>query len=1299
MEWLNDFPNDHAFVDLFTPDIPGDVDLQLLIRDTEEKLKLNANSIEQNLRELQSKIGETWVGERVSSPTECLQWFSHRNLSSLKPISTGHQELLDFLKALHHLLKTEEAFDDSILELLINISSQSGVAFPCSGPLSEPGHTFVPPVFSIQDDLALEVQETWDDIRFLLRRHLLDQLQPMEEPDQSGPVLHSRVPQRILILQKLFFLYPEAEVLAKYQALQSRMVLGLLRSTQTCSPGGERGFHRLAEGFQAVGPSFCRMLNEEIHILNGIAEPHTILAFLNQAYLSTLTQELSSSMEREMEAAMKDNTVHGRKTGKSANKKSAVAPQEAPRRVRTFCLTSHQLKCLTQLASTLLELERRVEDLATELGFLNCAGESACSLRGILKKVRDDMEMTALDGKATPDLLLQSTDAVCLEFEWRAAFRELVPPMAHCVKVFLEDVCTKTLQQEEITYTSGSALIPSVNVPVQQGAELTCPEKDVPKMIAKFCASVLEELDALLPLAVACKDDVLLPVRSSFVEVCGRVTSALLTRLEERSGQVPASAPIKNLPTLLASSSYIQQRLTYYESQLRDTNRMALTLLPVQRSQDVTAAVHEHLTSYCLHVCATSILQDAESHYWADPKPFYEGERCSFSIQMWHYFLSGLRSDLWGSVSPALAQQTLSQVLAQTLELLLQRYSRAQPSYKRMPQIRVDITAILLCVEELMWSVCGSVEELVSSSLDSGSWVSCIHSLCNQLLSVCVILTSPLPQLYSAFQNSFSEGKSNTGENKSSPTFFWLNVINPTTFPQELIRECAENKGSALWLLKLVSSGPGCCPVLVLKAILHSDCLLLQMLLSSSHLCLDSEAEVSPEAQRIAAEFVEAVFTILSSLNNIPKALAQALEGYLDRRHLWDHFYSLADTAKEAPPLFRCIRAVISKPISSLIGHLVSMMQVSEDLSGPLLKRKLPENLLAKIPKEWNYTPQEAKSRHTSKSSIVLAIQALSFIFTHLPTAVASLPLPIRFLFCVAEKHLSQYARQLRSTGLLVWSLLGCLCHSLEDGETLEQVSSQSLERGAKERLALLSECLQVSLGQQKGVPKPTVHKVLQGLEEKRPKWSAVQLQKTRKLCSESVFEREESGLVQERGGPTEPPEQKMWPELLVLCQGAGGIQNLRQIQHTIQLNEGLLRSKLEAAEDSSESSPKEHPSVQFSSVASLLCPFKPLFQFDHIGHAKFDQSALSEREWDWAQLLPPIQRSSQVTFRTLLANSFSFREKCCFKLGWNGEGFKRMGTVWSSAGERFLVCSSSLTSQTVGGSDPTAKIDGLEIG
>lgn len=58
-----------------------------------------------------------------------------------------------------------------------------------------------------------------------------------------------------------------------------------------------------------------------------------------------------------------------------------AAPQDAPQTNKNFSLTSEQLKGLVQLAHTVLQLEHRVEDLAAELGFLNCTGESS-GIRG-----------------------------------------------------------------------------------------------------------------------------------------------------------------------------------------------------------------------------------------------------------------------------------------------------------------------------------------------------------------------------------------------------------------------------------------------------------------------------------------------------------------------------------------------------------------------------------------------------------------------------------------------------------------------------------------------------------------------------------------------------------------------------------------------------------------------------------------------------------------------------------------------------------------------------------------------------
>lgn len=69
---------------------------------------------------------------------------------------------------------------------------------------------------------------------------------------------------------------------------------------------------------------------------------------------------------------------------------------------------------------------------------------------------------------------------------------------------------------------------------------------------------------------------------------------------------------------------------------------------------------------------------------------------------------------------------------------------------------RCDITAVLLYVEHLTWSVCENSEALVHSNPYSGialiaggaDWPYQIHSLCDQLLTVLVIVTSPMSLLY-----------------------------------------------------------------------------------------------------------------------------------------------------------------------------------------------------------------------------------------------------------------------------------------------------------------------------------------------------------------------------------------------------------------------------------------------------------------------------------------------------------------------------------------------------------------------
>lgn len=83
----------------------------------------------------------------------------------------------------------------------------------------------------------------------------------------------------------------------------------------------------------------------------------------------------------------------------------------------------------------------------------------------------------------------------------------------------------------------------------------------------------MDELDTLLPLALACKDGSLQEIRTTFVEACCKVATAVLTRLEERSKDVPSRAPLQNLYTVLSTAVHIYQHFKVYQNLMKDSTR------------------------------------------------------------------------------------------------------------------------------------------------------------------------------------------------------------------------------------------------------------------------------------------------------------------------------------------------------------------------------------------------------------------------------------------------------------------------------------------------------------------------------------------------------------------------------------------------------------------------------------------------------------------------------------------------------------------------------------------------------
>ncbi|XP_064357536.1 uncharacterized protein KIAA0825-like [Dromaius novaehollandiae] len=1254
MEWGGEYSLDSSNLDCLLDILPGELEFQQVLNDIDEKIKKNSSSVEQCLKDLQSEVNEKCTDELLQNTTDCLQWLNNCNFSSLKPSSTHHRELMEFLRTLQTLLRNEQNQEEMILHFLLDLSSQCGVSFPCtpSGTSSE----FTSSLHAIEDNSTMDVKSLWDDVRLHLRRFLVNRLQSQEETN----ALQQQMQFKTQCIQQLLFLYPESEVLTKYQNMQNKLVSDLL---QNCllSSCGETNFDKVVHGYQSSIPTLCTMIKEDLYILSEAIDPSSSLKFINETYLDTITEEMTVLLERLCELQFKENALHIVKASKISKKHKgtvhAVASQECHKKGRNFCLTLYQLKCLSQLIKLFLLMEEKIEELSAEILLVPSFAEKNKNVQGVLKKASGELligETRANETSVLPEQLLQVKEPILLDFGWRNAFKDLSSSVAHCITIAIEDISTKILQHEQKEQSSAAGYAMSlVNNQQMRESWGAVQQEEQPKRIAKFCSDIMEELDTLLPLALACKDDSLQEIRANFVEACSKVATAVLARLEEKSKDVPSKAPLQNLYAALSTAIHVFQHFTMYSNLMRETSKKPLFLGPVQQYQEFINILQFQVTNYCVRVCATSILQDAESHHWDDYKAFYEGERCSFSVQMWHYFCCALQHDLWTILPPKLAQEILTEVLEKSLAVLSSRYSQACPSYKRTPQIRFDIAAILMSTENMLWSVCSSVQEFLNPHKDRDLNIYKMHSHCNTLLSVLVILTSPLKNLYETFLNNSGEPLSQDFSKEIfNHPLHWLSCI-PSSC-SSLLKTPSVREMAAQGQLKLLLSQPYCNLNLLLEILLHHDCLLVRILLRSSRNevsnCNEQSSFLEQKTDNKEPTLIEAIFTILSYCILSPKSLGIAFETYMEKEHLWDCLCNMtvSSCGDSEPEVIRYLKMTLINSVKGIVKQIISLMhswEATENYGTYQHKQIVPESLLKTIPREWNYTPREMKRKESGKCFTRLAAQAVSIVISKLPTVIACLPPPIKYFFFLAERKMSRNFVELKKAGLLVWNLIVIICRIFEDGNTAELLTGATLDRWSKEKLSLVRVCLESIMGKQKSGPKQVTQKVIQSIEQQRPNWIESQFLKARKLSTECASVAVGGAMLEEGGIALEFTEQKINMMVLDICHKPGGSEYLRQIYHIIRLNEEYLKEQL-SCENSSEVSVTSSQCLPLTLKGREEQPVFNPFRVHSQSCAKvFNQSAITEWNWDWSNLLPSYLGLNQMTFRVLLAHRWEMKD------------------------------------------------------
>lgn len=163
----------------------------------------------------------------------------------------------------------------------------------------------------------------------------------------------------------------------------------------------------------------------------------------------------------------------------------------------------------------------------------------------------------------------------------------------------------------------------------------------------------------------------------------------------------------------------------------------------------MTEALAERLLDLHVRLLSLYIIQDADCLHWEKDQPFFESERGSYTIQMWYMYMQGTKQDLWNSVPPNMAKRVLSGMLNETLTILTVRYAQTVPSLSRSQLVLVDIVNLILCVADILPSVCENGEAFVGLNItQQNKSIRDIHCKCHELFVILLLRGIPLGTLY-----------------------------------------------------------------------------------------------------------------------------------------------------------------------------------------------------------------------------------------------------------------------------------------------------------------------------------------------------------------------------------------------------------------------------------------------------------------------------------------------------------------------------------------------------------------------
>ena len=264
------------------------------------------------------------------------------------------------------------------------------------------------------------------------------------------------------------------------------------------------------------------------------------------------------------------------------------------------------------------------------------------------------------------------------------------------------------------------------------------------------------------------------------------VHHAWLTELLVRVGDIEKLAGV-------AGGLALVRNKVWHFNKVRETEGLSQLY---RETCELVECLGEQMSLYQSNTLTNMVMVDTESQDWEDFKHFHEGERCSYSVQMWWYYLETSRQFMWASLQPSMSQKIFISVLNSGLGVLTHRYSKLTPSPARVGQYRADLLAILLSVSEWLTAVSPDLRSLTQPASELGLLRS-VHTKCELLVSLMVMVTSPPRTLLDSLESPRSLKR---------PASTWLQLISPGLYSPN----CLDLTRTQLYsLARLVSDAPG----------------------------------------------------------------------------------------------------------------------------------------------------------------------------------------------------------------------------------------------------------------------------------------------------------------------------------------------------------------------------------------------------------------------------------------------------------------------------------------------------------